>query len=253
MAPESSAGDRFGVSLRPPRTSCGPDFPREHAIRTALLALPALALGLTACSSTPAPRAAASPAGTAATPLSPTPTDSVAVPRPTPTATRTATPRPSRSTQIPDDPLSPGPPLESAPPLGAPTCAPAALAVTDADAVYTAEFVQELFTVRTTGPDCQLPNGYPEVLVLDAAGGSLGRVAQGGFGLPAPGGVPVTLSRATSLSFFVATKRDGTCVPAATLVVTMPGTTTALRTATAMQVCDRALAAGPVQRLGDHE
>ena len=46
--------------------------------------------------------------------------------------------------------------------------------------------------------------------VLSAFGGA----KQGGLGLPAPTGGALTLSRATSLSFYVATLRDGPCVPA---------------------------------------
>lgn len=272
------------------KPSRGSDFPRESDIRTALLAVPALALTvLTACSSDAAPRGAASPdpVTPAADLLSPGPGNSdtggsdpsspVATspgPAPSPTATAgtadpagipadpgasvpsesaPATPLPSRSAQGPDDPLAPGPPLESAPPVGVPTCAAAALTVTDADAVYGSVYVQQLFTVRTTGPDCQLAGTYPAVSVLDAAGAALGSVGQGGYGLPAPGGVPVTLSRTTSLSFFVASKRDGSCLPATTLVVTLPGTASPLRAGTGMQVCDRALGVGPVQRLGDDE
>ncbi len=144
-------------------------------------------------------------------------------------------------------------PLETAPAVGLPACAPGALAVTDADAVYGTGVVRELFVVRTTGPDCQLPGNHPTVAVLDGTGAPLAPVTAGGLGLPEATGKPVTLSRTTSLSFFVATKRDGACTPAAALTVTLPGTRTALRAPTGMQVCDRTLAVGPVQRLGDDE
>jgi hypothetical protein len=107
--------------------------------------------------------------------------------------------------------------------------------------------------MRTSGPDCQLPAGYPSVVVLSATGERLGTVQQGGFGLAAPGPGPLTLSRATSLSFFLASKRDGTCVPAASVSVTLAGTTSGLTAATALQVCDSALGVGPLQRLGDKD
>ena len=81
---------------------------------------------------------------------------------------------------------------------------------------------------------------------LDADGGV-------GVGLPAPGADPVTLSRSTSLSFFLATARDGPCTPATELVVALEGAGGELRTATAMQVCGGALGVGPVQRLADDE
>ncbi len=160
-------------------------------------------------------------------------------------------PAPSPTRQPPEDPLASLPPLETAPPVGAPVCQAATLSVADADAVYTSDAVLELFTVRTTGPDCQLEPAYPEVQVLDAAGSSLGAVAQGGLGLPAPGPDPITLSRSTSLSFYLATTRDGSCVGATTVVVTLAGSGGALRTATGLKVCAGALAVGPVQRLGD--
>lgn len=171
----------------------------------------------------------------------------------TPAPPTSRPPSPTRTAQPPEDPLAPLPPLETAPPVGAPACRAAVLSVADADAAYTADTVLELFTVRTTGPDCQLEPAYPAAQVLDAAGSSLGAVAQGGLGLPAPGSAPITLSRSTSLSFYVATKRDGPCVGAATVVVTLAGSGAALRAPTGLQVCQGTLAVGPVQRLGDRE
>lgn len=221
-------------------------------MRTVLLALPALVLGLAACSSDPPAPSAGSSAQPSST--SPVPADPGASSS-TPTASRapSASAQPTPPADVPLDPLASKPPLETAPPVGLPACAATALTVTDADAVYTSDAVQELFSVRTTGPNCQLPPSSPTVQVLDAAGAALGTVAQGGLGLPAPGSVPLTLSRDTSLSFFVATKRDGACVPAATLVVTLSGTSSALRAPTGLQVCDRTLSVGPLQRLGDTE
>ena len=65
--------------------------------------------------------------------------------------------------------------------------------------------------------------------------------------------MPITLSTTTSLSFYVATDRADGCVPAARLVVTFPGTTSPVTTATSLEVCAGALGVGPVQRLGDDE
>ena len=260
------------------------------------LAVTALAVGLTGCSSdgpTVRPAAAVDPLQTAVTDAVPAPSASspaspaspsspsssssssgAAAPEPAPASTATSraaapaaqapgpgtAPQPERTTQAPaapeapDDPLVPEPGLESAPPPGRPTCRAAALTVTDADAVYTDDAVQELFTVRTTGPDCQL-KGHPSVSLLDEAGRALpAKVARSGYDLSdkAPG--VVTLSRATSVSFFVATSRDGACKQAATLVTTLPGSGAALRASTPMQVCDGAVGVTPVRRLvDDHE
>lgn len=213
-------------------------------------------LALTACSSGSSPRSAASALSTTAAPSS---APATTLPLPTATATTTPTRRPSATpsrpapSASPDDPLASRPPLETAPPPGLPVCSASTLSVADADAVYTSDAVQELFTMRTSGPDCQLPVGYPAVVVLSATGARLGTVQQGGFGLAAPGAGPLTLSRATSLSFFLASKRDGTCVPAASVSVTLAGTTGGLTAATALQVCDGALGVGPLQRLGDKD
>lgn len=248
------------------------------------LAVTALAVGLTGCSSdgptirqaaaTPAPPTApsadvvlpsAAPVPTAAATAPPTSapvvggTDApttVATEPPTsaPVVGGTDAPEPPVNTGEPDDPLSPRPGLESAPPPGLPTCEAAALTVTDADALYTTAAVQELFTIRTTGPDCEL-KGYPTVSLLDGAGRELpAKVSRNGYGLSTAAPKVVTLSKATSVSFFVATSRDGDCQQAATLVTTLPGTGTALRASTPMQVCDAAVGVTPIRRLvDDHE
>ncbi len=222
---------------------------------------PVLALllvgSLAACSSGTRPRSAASPA---ASPSASVPSPSAgATATPTarvsasPTRRPSATPTAAAPSATPVDPLASRPPLETAPPPGLPACSAATLSVADADAVYTSDAVQELFTMRTSGPDCQLPAAYPVVVVLSATGERLGTAQQGGFGLAAPGTGPLTLSRSTSLSFFLASKRDGTCVPAASVSVTLAGTAGGLTAATALQVCDGALGVGPLQRLGDKD
>lgn len=227
-------------------------------------------LALGGCSSAPERGAVAvatgAPAASPVAPVPATPLASESVPAapapastPPPSAPPPVAPAPSPAPPAagagapPADPLAPRPPLETPPPVGVPPCAPDALTVTDADAAYTADAVQTLFTLRTAGPDCQLPAAYPQVQLLDGAGAEVGVGEPGGRGVPAPGTTPLTLGAATSLSFFVATARDGACVPAATLVVTLPGTATAVRTATDLEVCAGALSVGPVQRLGDIE
>jgi hypothetical protein len=178
-------------------------------------------------------------------------------PRATPAATThaptaTAAPTPTAS-EVPDDPLSPRPALESPAPLGQPTCAPAALTVTDADSITSDRSVQEVFVLRTQGRACQL-EGWPAVRLLDAAGRDLPvTVGHGGFDLPATAPAPVTLSRDTTASFLVATGRTGSCTDAATLVVTLPGTTTPLRADTTLSVCGGTVGVSPVQRLADVE
>ena len=245
---------------------------RERTIRTRRrltlpLALGVLGLGLSACSGSGATArdsgtAAAGSTSTAGTPSgpsgSPTAPTAGASTRPTatPSARSTASsgPRATTTPAGPVDPLASSVPLETAPaPAGLPTCRAGDLSVSDADAVYTADSVQELFTVRTRGTDCQL-QGYPEVQLLDAAGAALpATVGRGGAGLPAPSAQPLSLSRATSLSFFVSTARDGACSPASAATVTLPGSGGPVRAVTTMQVCAGAFAVGPVQRLGDEE
>ena len=229
--------------------------------------LPLLVLALGGCSADPRP-VRALPAPTTTTtpapptaPVSPDPLPPAAAPAtapppaaPVPAATRSAAPpAPDPVLEGPDDPLVPEPALEVAPAPGLPACEAAALSLADADVVYGADTVRELFTLRTSGPDCQLPAGYPAARLLGTDGAPVAPVAQGGLGLPAAGADPVTLSRATSLSFFLATARDGPCTPAAELVVALEGAGGELRSATAMQVCGGALGVGPVQRLADDE
>ncbi len=238
---------------------CRPDLsraparprPRELAIRTALLALPVLLLGLAACSSDPV-RPAASAVPSSSNP-EPVPLDPGASP-PTaaPSASRSSPGRPTTPAG-PADPLASRRPLETPPPVGVPPCRPADLTVTDADTVYDPDAVRELFVLRTRGADCQLPAAYPSARLLDGAGGTVAQAAQGGPGLPPPGSTPLTLSARTSLSFFLVTRRDGSCTPAAQLQVVLPGTSTALTAATGAQVCGGLLGVGPVQRLGDAE
>lgn len=139
------------------------------------------------------------------------------------------------------------PPRETTPPPGAPPCRAQDLSVQDADAVHVAKAVHELFTIRTAGPDCTL-QGVPKVSFRDAAGRTLrADVRTGGLGLPAEAARPVTISRATSLSFFVATPRAGACEQAAAVVTTLPGTDRALLVDTMMQVCGRTAAVSPVR------
>ena len=228
------------------------------------LAVTALAVGLTGCSAdgpTISPVAATSTppavevAPTTSAPTAPSVAPTTSAPRATSAPAATAPPvATTTAPEEPDDPLVEKPGLDSAPPPGLPTCRAGALTVTDADAVYTDTAVQELFTIRTTGPDCQL-KGYPTVALLDEAGRELpAKVRRNGYGMPDDAPEVVTLSKATSVSFFVATSRDGDCQQAATLVTTLPGTGAALRASTPMQVCDAAVGVTPVRRLvDDHE
>ena len=168
-------------------------------------------------------------------------------------APRTAAPSSAPAfDEEPEDPLAPRPPLETAPPTGQPTCRAADLTVTDADAVYTSRAVQELFTVRTSGPDCQL-SGYPAVQLRGADGPLRVRIRRGGFDLPTVSPTPVALSRSTSVSFFVATARDAGCPTAAGLVVTLPGTSAPRTARTAMQVCSGEVGVSPLRRVADDE
>jgi hypothetical protein len=121
--------------------------------------------------------------------------------------------------------------------------------VTDADTVTPrgASYRAEVYVLRTTGSPCQLM-GYPSVVVSEA------RVSHGGQGLPAETVKPYTLSRATSLSFALATARTGaSCTDATTITVTLPGTNQPKQVATTLRVCDHKLGASPVHRLGDDE
>jgi len=259
-------------------------------MRSALMGLVSLAVACTACSSAeqavrdisvtasvPVPTpTAATPVPTAAATLTVAPGATVSVePEPEPSATAvptsttsapvasrtsTATPAPTTSapttsapSEEPADPLASRSPLETAPPTGQPTCAASTLTVTDAGRAYTLSAVQTLFTLRTSGRDCQL-EGYPTVALRDAAGRALSAtVRRGGYGLPAERPAAVTLSRGTSVSFYVATAREQGCAAAATLVVTLPGTKQPLTAATTAEVCDEQVGITPVRRETDDE
>ena len=250
-------------------------------MRTALLGLATLAVGATACSSaqqavsevavtasvpapaaTPAATLTLQPGATASVAPEPEPTAAVApasptaatAPAPVPSSARPSTTAPAPTTsEQPDDPLASRPPLETAPPTGQPTCRADTLTVTDAGRAYTLSAVQTLYTIRTSGRDCEL-EGYPQVALRDAGGRSLpATVKRGGYGLPSQGPSAVTLSKGTSVSFYVATAREAGCAAAATLVVTLPGTTAPLQAATTAEVCDAAVGITPVRRETDDE
>lgn len=231
------------------------DMARRSAL--ALLAA-ACVVGIAACGSDEEPVASVAEPRSSRT----------ATPVPTTTATATSapagrapTPEPSRadaapgvvpSAVTPADPLTPVPAQETAAPIGQPPCRAADLTVVDADTLVLPDVVQEVFVLRTSGRDCEL-EGYPDVRLLDASGAPLAvRVTRGGAGLPASRPAPVTLSRTTSLSFVVSTPRDGTCTDASAVDVTLPGTTTAIRAATALPVCGSA-GVSPVERRTDDE
>ena len=260
-------------------------------MRTALGLLVALALCATGCSSSeqalsdvaatasaavsastaaPTPTLTLVPGATASVPPQAEPTGATASSSArtgSPSARATSAPQPSaRSasptapaaptsspTQEPEDPLASRSPLEAAPSPGQPTCDPRALTVTDAGRSYTLSAVQSLFTIRTSGPDCQL-EGYPGIALRDAQGEPLEvEVRHGGYGLPAGAPAATTLSRGTSVSFFVATAREQGCEPAASLTVTLPGTARPLTTATTTEVCDGSVGITPVRRETDDE
>ena len=173
----------------------------------------------------------------------------------TPTAQSSqASPAPSTPSVTPSPATTPSPRpstkpnAESAPPLGQPACLGSALTVVDADAVTAGGSLEEVFVVRTTGPDCQL-SGYPELAFSGADGRPLTvTVDRGGHGLPAGQPGPVTLSRGTSVSFGVATARTGSCQQAGVIRVTLPSVTPVMTVTTAMQVCGGSVGITPVQR-----
>jgi hypothetical protein len=164
-----------------------------------------------------------------------------------PTATPSSGPTATTPPPEPVDPLSPQPALESAAPLGQPTCRAATLTVTDADLLTSGSELQEVFAIRTTGPACQL-RGWPAVRVLRADGTAIALQARRVGTARA-----VTLTRATSVSFVLGTPRGGSCEDAATLIARLPGTDRDLRTSTTMQVCGASLRVGPVERRQDDE
>ena len=164
---------------------------------------------------------------------------------PAPVATPSAAPSPSAT---PSPKASTKPNTESAPPLGQPACLGSALTVVDADAVTVGGSLEEVFVVRTSGPDCQL-SGYPTLAFAGAGGQPLTvTVDHGGHGLAPSQPGPVTLSRGTSVSFGVATARTGSCQKAATVKVTLPSVTPVMTVTTAMQICAGSVGITPVQR-----
>ncbi|CAA9305337.1 MAG: hypothetical protein AVDCRST_MAG07-44 [uncultured Frankineae bacterium] len=193
-------------------------------------------------SSSATARASSSPAGTASG--SPAPTG------PAPSATGTDG---EPGVVAPQDPLSPLPARESAAPVGQPPCRVADLSVVDADTLVLPQHVEEVFVVRTDGPDCQL-EGYPTLRLLGADGAPLSvTVDRGGHGLADVRPAPVTLSRGTSVSFVVASGRDGACTEASEVDVTLPGTSSAIRTATVLSLCNDVVGVSPLQRRTDDE
>lgn len=207
--------------------------PRRSAVPVGL----ALAtLVVTACS-TSSPLGAAPPSGPGRTAPGATSAPPVAQPLQPSATGPTATPGRASS-----------PPVEVAPGLGQPACLTNALTVTDADTLYMGEATHELFTIRTSGPDCQL-EGYPEVEVLDAGGAALPvSVERGGFNLPGGPPKPVTLSRSTSVSFRIATARRENCPTATAMLVRLPGGGSRLRVSTGMPICDARAGLTPIGR-----
>lgn len=192
------------------------------------MSLATLLLGAACSSSTPAavetPEPSASP--TATSPSLPTATTS-----PTQTATRAPV--------VPTGTESPAP-------LGQPTCTASAVTIIDADTVVKPEYRAEVYTLRTTGAPCEL-RGYPRVVVSGAT------VTPGGEGLPPEAVASYTLSKATTLSFAVATSRSGSCTEQSAITVTLPGTATPKRVATTLRVCNGRLGVTPVHRAGDDD
>lgn len=167
-------------------------------------------------------------------------------PSPAPAVTASAATASARPTPLNDDPLSPRPAIESAAPLGQPVCDPAAVTVTDADAVITDQ-VEEVYVLRTSGRPCEL-KGFPTVTLLDAAGTALPVRFTRSPVTPSA----VTLSPGTSLSFTLTTGRTGGCRQAAALRVLLPGTRSEISAATELSACG-AVEIGPVARLEDDE
>lgn len=213
-------------------------------MRASTLAVTVAAAALVAsCSSSSTPVASRSTTPTPA----PSPTLTLA-----PSPSTTPTPEPTASGG-PEDPLSPQPAFESPAPVGQPQCKAAAVTVTDADTLVTPQWKHEVFVLRTTGAPCQF-NGYPKVTLMGPDGKALPiRTQAGGFGLKAEKPTAVTLSRTTSLSFSIATSRDGSCTDVGSILATLPGTTTAKRATTELRVCGTVVGLTPVHRLGDDE
>jgi hypothetical protein len=138
------------------------------------------------------------------------------------------------------------PPVESAAPAptGA-TCDPADVTVTDADLLADENQLQEAFALRTRGPACRL-QGWPSVTLVGSDDAPI-RVTSRRTGKAEA----LALTRETSLSFVLTTPRTSDCQDVAAVLVTLPGTTRAIRTSTTMQVCRHVLDVGPVERRRD--
>ncbi len=216
-------------------TRCRPTPPSRH--RALQLLVLGVVLGpLSACSSPSTSKVASGPS----------------LPNPTVTAeppATTAPPVPTPSTTPHSAAGSPSPGAETSPAPGASSCAPKDLTLTDADTVVTQHDREQVFVLRTTGPDCGL-SGYPTVTLRDAAGKPLlVTYSRGGFGLSTAPAAALTLSRATSASFSVATSRVSPCADAATISVVLPGTSTPLTARTTARVCQGRAGLSPVRRL----
>ena len=198
----------------------------------------AVLLALTACSSGTTTGSPTPPATfVSVTPSSP-PAEATATATVRPTATTTPTATPTTTATATSTPL------ESAPPPGAPTCKPANLTVTDADTVVTQQAREQVYVLRTNGPDCGL-DGYPTVTLRGTDGKALAVTYSHG---PGPA-TPLSLSKGTSVSFSVTSPRAGTCVDAATIRVLLPGTGSALQAATTARICQARASVSPVRRL----
>lgn len=173
----------------------------------------------------------------------PTPSTSVAgVPTISPSALPTTASVPTRAPTATDVPITgpTPPPLETAPPPGAPPCKASALTVTDADMLVTQKAREEVFVVRTTGPDCGL-SGFPSVTLKGAGPVTYRR----------DGSKPTTLSlsKGTTVSFSLTSARTGSCADAVSISVVLPGTGAALSTSTTARVCNGAVTVSPLRRL----
>ena len=214
--------------------------PRRIPPIVALLLLP-----VTACSSGSTTTAGTPPNVMATTPApSPTPAATRAVPVPT-LVPSSAAPSPSASPSA----VPTAPPRETPPPPGAPTCKPGNLTLTDADTLVTQRYREQVFVLRTSGPDCGL-SGYPTVnLKGDAGKAPAVTYSRGGFGLSTAPAAPLTLSRTTSASFSLATSRTSPCTEAATISVLLPGTSAPLVARTTARVCQGRAGLSSVRRL----
>jgi hypothetical protein len=185
--------------------------------------------------------------------LAPTTDGPSSTPTPEPVVTTPAPVRTSpKPVQTPSDPLSPRPPLETAPAPGNPRCQPETLSVVDADQLSSATATQEVFALRTSGPDCQL-TGFPSLEFRDSTGAPLVvTVTHGGYGASSGPAKVTTLSKATSASFVVGTPRSGRCVAAARVIVGVPGGGT-VTASTTLSVCAGKAGVSPIGRRVDEE